>query len=1005
MKPSILHKNLMILASAGSGKTFQLGNRVIGLIGAEGVDPAKIVALTFTRKAAGEFADSVLTKLAECAVDSEKASRLCAEIGREISFPETLAKVVRTLPRLQLGTMDGFFARVVRGFQYELGLTGGTFELIEGPKLEAALSDILVGVLGDALADDGAEEFLHAFRRATLGKEGQSVLASVEKFLQSWHGWWKDGWPMEAWGGDGVFGELPAVEAWEEQKGKLLSALRADESELKVIELIAAFELHTIGSGKVKELGKTLFERMVEAVSGSGVIEVMLGKKPIRFSPGASDRWRELFHFLAACELSAAVSRTKAVAALVSGLDAECERRLRRKGLLGFDDVKVLMGQWVRSEEARLRREAVDFRLDARYDHWLLDEFQDTSRAEWTGIVPLLDEAATSEDGSVFVVGDRKQAIYGWRGGDVTLFDEVSNRYNRDGSLGVRTMPDSWRSCPAVLDLVNVVCGDRATVSELFGDAMAARWRWEDHVSAKPTLTGESRVEVVSKDDRSDRLVELLREIGVGERALTCGVLVRTNTQVREIASLLREEGFDVIEEGRRRPLEDNAVGVALFHLIKWLADPADAFARELIAMSPLSGIIELRFGEVWQKAWEGLLEDAQARGFATMAESAIEPLWEGLSEFSRRRAGDVLAALAQFDAGGESSAREAARWLAGLEIAQSPGTAAVHVMTVHKSKGLGFDVVILPEIEDTQVPDRGDFTIAKGVSSGRKWLLEPPPSWVRKLVPALAEAEAQWADDQRYEAMCVLYVALTRAKRGLYVLLPEPPKSRKSAEAWSSPASWITRSAASLDGPTIFQSGDPGWFQSVEARESRLQPEMPELGGAVPRRERSTPSDAKKSTGVMIARSASGMKFGSEVHEAFEQVGWVDEQEARLPETDAGRLVRELIGSWSLRSMFERRGRLIDLHREQPFDVVVKGVWMSGIIDRLHVHRESSGRVTLVEVIDFKTDAVEQAEDLIERYAGQLQMYRKALAVLHPDVRICCLLVSTRLGMVVECL
>jgi len=1004
MKPSILHKNLMILASAGSGKTFQLGNRVIGLIGAEGVDPAKIVALTFTRKAAGEFADSVLTKLAECAVDAEKASKLCAEIGREISFPETLAKVVRTLPRFQLGTMDGFFARVVRGFQYELGLTGGTFELIEGPKLEAALSDILVGVLGDALVHDGAEEFLHAFRRATLGKEGQGVLASVEKFLQSWHGWWKDGWPLEAWGGDDVFGELPAVEAWEEQKGKLLSALRADESELKVIELIEAFELHTIGSGKVKEHGKTLFERMVEAVSGSGVIEVVLGKKPIRFTPGASERWRELFHFLAACELSAAVSRTKAVAALVSGLDAECERRLRRKGLLGFDDVKVLMGQWVRTEEARLRREAVDFRLDARYDHWLLDEFQDTSRAEWTGIVPLLDEAATSEDGSVFVVGDRKQAIYGWRGGDVTLFDEVSNRYNGDGSLGVRTMPDSWRSCPAVLDLVNVVCGDKATVGELFGAAMAVRWRWEDHVSAKPMLTGESRVEVVAKEDREDRLIELLREIGVGERALTCGVLVRTNTQVREIASLLREEGFDVIEEGRRRPLEDNAVGVALFHLIKWLADPADAFARELIAISPLSGIIDSRFGEVWQKAWEGLLEDAQARGFATMAESVIEPLWEGLSEFSRRRAGDVMAALAQFDASGGSSAREAARWLEGLEIAQSPGTAAVQVMTVHKSKGLGFDVVILPEIEDTQVPDRGDFTIAKGVSSGRKWLLEPPSGWVRKLVPALAEAEEQWADDQRYEAMCVLYVALTRAKRGLYVLLPEPPKSRKKSEAWSSPASWITSSASRLDGPTIFQSGDPGWFRSIESREVKPQQKMPGLGESVPRRERSTPSSSKKSSGVAIARSPSGMKFGSEVHEAFERIAWIDEEDVLLPQTEAGRLVRELMVSPLLRPLFERKGRAIDLHREQSFDVVIDGVWMSGIMDRLHVHRDESGRVVLMEVIDFKTDAVERPEELIERYAGQMDAYQKALNLMHADAEVRCLLVSTRLRAVFEC-
>ena len=62
---NILAKNLLILASAGSGKTYQLGNRVIGLIGRDDVDPERMVALTFTRKAAGEFADSVLTKLAQ----------------------------------------------------------------------------------------------------------------------------------------------------------------------------------------------------------------------------------------------------------------------------------------------------------------------------------------------------------------------------------------------------------------------------------------------------------------------------------------------------------------------------------------------------------------------------------------------------------------------------------------------------------------------------------------------------------------------------------------------------------------------------------------------------------------------------------------------------------------------------------------------------------------------------------------------------------------------------
>ena len=79
-KIDILAKHLMILASAGSGKTFQLANRVIGLVGAQGCEPEKIVALTFTRKAAGEFADSVLSRLAACALDAGKARELHGQI-------------------------------------------------------------------------------------------------------------------------------------------------------------------------------------------------------------------------------------------------------------------------------------------------------------------------------------------------------------------------------------------------------------------------------------------------------------------------------------------------------------------------------------------------------------------------------------------------------------------------------------------------------------------------------------------------------------------------------------------------------------------------------------------------------------------------------------------------------------------------------------------------------------------------------------------------------------
>ncbi len=998
--PGILSKNLMILASAGSGKTFQLGNRVIGLIGAQEVDPARIVALTFTRKAAGEFADSVLSKLAACAADPAEAAKLCAQIGTIFPVAPVLARVVRALPTFQLGTMDGFFARVVRGFQYELGLTGGTFELIEGPKFEAAMADILAEVLGDALEHGGAEDFLQAFRRATLGKEGQGVLRDLEKFLGHWHGWWKAGIGLEGWGGGAVFGDLPEVEAWESDKRALLGVLRQGDCPDAVEKLLDLFEAHTVGSGRIAKAG-ALFDRLLEALPGEGEIEVAYNRKTLRFSPAASAKWRELFRLLAGCELSAAVARTRAVAELVSHLDGECERRLRRKGLLGFDDVKLLMGRWTRDEESRVRREAVDFRLDARYDHWLLDEFQDTSRAEWDGIVPLLDEAATREDGSLFVVGDRKQAIYGWRGGDVTLFDEVERRYGTNEHLALRTMPDSWRSCPAVLDLVNAVCGDVATIGGLFGDEMAKRWPWEEHVSAKPQVSGESRVEVVAKDDRDDRLVALLREIGVGERNLTCGVLVRTNAQVRAVASLLREHGFDVIEEGRRQPVADNAPGVALLHLVRWLADPADAFARQVVAMSPLSAVLEARFGTAWQAVWEGLLKEARERGFASTVEGLIEPLWEELSDFSRRRAGDVIGALAEFDAAGSGTPREAARWIADLEIPQSPGAAAVQVLTVHKSKGLGFDVVLLPEIEDSQVPNHGDFEVARGSHEGRPWLLEPPPAWVRGMVPAISVVEEAWADDQRYEAMCVLYVALTRAKRGLYVLLPEVPKSRKDPEGWASMANWIAQASGGT-GEVLFQSGDPSWWREVSVRETVIKSPSPRLAAAVPQRERTTPSGAKKESSGIVA-SPTGMAFGSAVHAAFEAVGWIDEEAPVLPTDDAGSLVGELLELSEIRRLFERGGRSVELFREQAVEAILGGKWLSGIVDRLHVIRDGDGRVECVEVIDYKTDAVESSGQLVERYAGQMGAYREVMAKAFGGVPVRCCLLSTKLRRGVE--
>lgn len=998
----LLAKNLLILASAGSGKTYQLGNRVIGLV-ARGGAPERIVALTFTRKAAGEFADSVLSKLASAAADDGVAARLRGDLELPAAdFADALERVVRALPSFTLGTMDSFFAKVVRGFQYELGLTGGRFDLLEGPRAAAATDELLAGVLGGAfLSGEDGEEFFHAFRRATIGREDQGVLVPLRGFIGGWQEVYRADHALE-WGPENLAGARP--DDWPKHRTPLAEAVMqgmdavvfTDKRQREALEK-AVWDLaeHSIGSGSLSEKSG-MRDGIFAAVAEGGPPLTLKFYKEFTIGGTAGEALHRMVELAARCEFAAALQRTRAVREVVAAFDAVCERRLRRNGMLQFNDVKLLMGGWARGEDARLRREAVDFRLDARIDHWLLDEFQDTSRADWAGLLPLIDEAATDDDGTMFIVGDRKQAIYAWRGGDVRLFDEVMARYG-DG-LATESMEESWRSCPEVLELVNRVCGDVETLHALFGE-VSRRWDWRDHVSAEPLKAekhrGEARVEIVGDfDGRIARLVEILTENGVGERAMTCGVLLRGNDKVRRVADELRAHGFDVIEEGRRLPAMDNPVGIAISHLLQWLADPANAFAREVVEMSPLAAELRARHGESWRDIWEALTGLLSRDGFARTIGDAIAGLWPQWSDFGRRRAGDLLGALAALDARGGVSPAVAADWIARLEVSQNPGVAAVQVMTIHKAKGLGFDMVVLPEIPDKPLPEAQHFDIA----GGDGWLSETPAKWVRDLIPELREAEERWAADQRYEGFCMLYVALTRAKRGLYVLLDTPPKKPDPDKA--SLANWLARSLES-DGTqnALACFGTTAWSENIPT----MAPEKPRAvetppGPAIPRRGRMSPS-AAKSKPHAPARSPGGMRFGSEVHALLERVTWTDESFPDLPPTEAGQAVAKLLRNPALAAVFEKRGRNVELFREQATDAILDGCLMSGVIDRLHLHRNAAGDVTRVEIIDYKTDAVTSPDELAGRYSGQMAAYREALRIMHHAADIGCVLVSVRHG------
>ena len=134
-----LQRVLLIVANAGSGKTYRLVTRCLELI-ARGEPPDRILALTFTRKAAAEFLQKLFGRLADAARDPAKLAKLRDELGdpdlTAAQCGEWLRHLTAALPRLAMGTMDGFFGRIVRAFPFELGL-GREFRLLD----EAGLAE------------------------------------------------------------------------------------------------------------------------------------------------------------------------------------------------------------------------------------------------------------------------------------------------------------------------------------------------------------------------------------------------------------------------------------------------------------------------------------------------------------------------------------------------------------------------------------------------------------------------------------------------------------------------------------------------------------------------------------------------------------------------------------------------------------------------------------------------------------------------------------------------
>lgn len=1047
----------LIMASAGSGKTYQLVHRYIALL-AEGAEPGRILAATFARKAAAEIFDKIMVRLCEAAADPARAAETAAEIRRPDlgpgDFAAMLAAMIRAMPRLKIATLDSFIIGIVRSFPMELGIEP-ELSLMNGDGREARAvrASVFRWIFASPdLADRDRQAFMEAFKLATFGEEGVACEETLDRFVLAYARLYQVMDHARQWGAADEVGADPAL--WYRSGddpgiAEALEALRAwvDAAPLNKSnrawwrKLLEAAE-STLSEGNGGRLVKSdLFERVLTALierAPDGGADLTMNREDIAIDPAPARAWRLVLARLFRDELEVCRTRAFGLYALLAQYDLVYQNRAIARGLLSFEDAARLLarrrpatGGESGSDPDRLW---LDYRMDGRIDHWLLDEFQDTSTLQWSILEPMADEVlqGAGDDRSFFCVGDVKQSIYRWRSGNPRLMTSLRDRYRKVfGEGGV--LSTSYRSAPAVIDFVNAVFGSLDRVGwDPPGQDAATRWKdlWEAHQVAERNrdLTGYAAViepETRREDGKPDgedvaRLViDLLGTIQPLRRGFSVGILVSRNAVANDLAQKVRAAFPDwpVSQPGGTGHL-DNIATPVLLSLVQAVLHPADSLALRHLQMSPLEAEVPPPgdSGAGWraqqreQLGREGLT--AWLTGWAVRLLAAIPT-----SLFLAHRIGRLLDVARRFEEAGEDL-DEFAEAVADDAVSEEGAEHSIRIMTVHKAKGLEFDLVILPEL-NRRGAGAGSMLVREDETTGRpEWILKKPATGWEGADPAIAEALHANDRDDQFDDLCTLYVAVTRARRALYAITTWPGKSSQSLtdaailkEALGWPRTQLADREIPLSGKAKARlvhetsAENRAWYEdrpfrkkdrtraSLAARKAVRRP-----AGAV-RRTPSAEAEAPREATLLFEPAVTdSLAIGHGVHALLEKVTWRGEVD---PESLFAAWVREASPDDRVRDAVRKHwetalaspalaapGRpghaAAEVWNEYTFDCLVDGQWVTGAFDRIVVYRDAAGAVTAADILDYKTnqlDGPEAAAGLADKYRPQLALYRTVLA------------------------
>lgn len=691
--------NVTVMASAGTGKTWLLIARLVRLL-LDGAEPGAILAVTFTRKAAGEMQArlterlSRLARLDDAALDAELAGLgIGADADTRRAARGLFERLLRAPLPVRTTTFHAFCQEILRRFPLDADVPPGFDVSEDGGLLEQEALDALYA---EATAAPRGEVALALDELSRRCRSPSGVADALHEFLRHRGDWW-------AWTQDmddaparaaarlanqlGITpGETPEADFFDpgverglgefvtllqrhdtathkEQTGRLLTALdNARPVEDRITAVTGVFltakgeaRKRKASAAQASALGEAGQERLL-------ALHADLSDALLRLH----DRRRRLATYELSCAWYRAGARLVAI-----------HQRIKRdRRLLDFNDL-----EW--NTYALLNRgdnaHWVQYKLDQRIDHLLIDEFQDTNPTQWRLLLPLLEElaAGAGRPRSVFLVGDVKQSIYRFRRADPTLF-KAAQTWLGERLAGKRyPLNASWRSAPLVIDFVNRVFGSGALHDRLAGFEPHASRRnglW-GHVELLPLiqpLVGAdmaaaprslrnplSRPRAEELDRRhyregcaiAARIAGLVAGAAVADRggeprAVEYGdimILMRNRTHMHDYELALRDAGIPYLGGGRASLLDSLEIR-DMVALLDVLITPYDNLALATVLRSPLFGCSDDDLIALAQGARAGTtggrrpwLHALAALAPALAAEAPLRRAWERLQAWKAR--------------------------------------------------------------------------------------------------------------------------------------------------------------------------------------------------------------------------------------------------------------------------------------------------------------------------------------------------------------------------------